>query len=137
MNKVEEANLKKTIDSLAKEKADKAKLETSIKSKGDFVKGKLKELDVDEFYGDNYRAYLQYSNKIDMDEEKVIEILKENCKKYDLKNVIKTKEYVDFDALESFIYNGCIEAKKLEPAQIIKTTVSLYTKVIKKEKEND
>lgn len=137
MNKVEEANLKKTIDSLAKEKADKVKLETSIKSKGDFVKSKLKELDVDEFYGDNYRAYLQYSNKIDMDEEKVIEILKENCKKYDLKNVIKTKEYVDFDALESFIYNGCIEAKKLEPAQIVKTTVSLYTKVIKKEKEND
>lgn len=137
MNKVEEANLKKTIDSLAQEKAEKTKLETSIKSKGDFVKGKLKELDVDEFYGDNYRAYLQYSNKIDMDEEKIIEILKENCKKYDLKNVIKTKEYVDFEALESFIYNGGIEAKKLEPAQLVKTTVSLYTKVIKKEKEND
>ena len=72
-----------------------------------------------------------------MDEEKVIEILKENCKKTELKNVIKTKEYVDFEALESLIYNGGIEAKKLEPAQLVKTTVSLYTKVIKKEKEND
>lgn len=136
MNKVEEANLKKTIDSLAQDKAQKTKLEDSIKTKGDFVKNKLKELEVDEFYGDNYRAYLQYSNKVGMDEDKVIEILKENCKKADLKDVIKTKEYVDFDALESLIYNGGIEAAKLEPAQTVKTTISLYTKVIKKEKED-
>lgn len=137
MNKVEEANLKKTIDSLAEEKAQKTKLETSIKSKGDFVKSKFKELEIDEYYGDNYRAYLQYSNKIDMDEDKVIEILKENCKKADLKDVIKTKEYVNFDALENLIYNGGIEAQKLEPAQSVKTTVSLWTKVIKKEKEDE
>ena len=137
MNKVEEKNLKKTIDSLAEEKTQKTKLENSIKSKGDFVKSKFKELKVDEYYGDNYRAYLQYSNKIDMDEDKVIEILKENCKKADLKDVIKTKEYVDFDALENLIYNGGIEAQKLEPAQSVKTTVSLYTKVIKKEKEDE
>lgn len=136
MNKVEEANLKKTIDSLAEDKAQKTKLEGTIKTKSDFVKGKFKELEVEEFYGDTYRAYLQYSNKVDMDEDKVIEILKENCKKADLKNVIKTKEYVDFEALESLIYNGGIEAEKLEPAQSVKTTVSLYTKVIKKEKEN-
>lgn len=137
MNKVEETNLKKTIDSLAEEKAQKTKLENSIKSKGDFVKSKFKELEIDEYYGDNYRAYLQYSNKINMDEEKVIEILKENCKKADLKDVIKTKEYVDFEALENLIYNGGIEAQKLEPAQSVKTTVSLWTKVIKKEKEDE
>lgn len=137
MNKVEEANLKKTIDSLAQEKAEKTKLENSIKSKGDFIKGKLKELEVNEFYGDNYRAYLQYSNKIDMDEDKVIEILKQNCKKADLKDVIKTKEYVEFDALETLIYNGGIEVQKLEPAQSVKTIVSLWTKVIKKEKEDE
>ena len=137
MNKLEEANLKKTIDNLAEEKAQKTKLENSIKSKGDFIKSKFKELEIDEYYGDNYRAYLQYSNKINMDEDKVIEILKENCKKADLKNVIKTKEYVDFDALENLIYNGGIEAQKLEPAQSVKTTVSLWTKVIKKEKEDE
>lgn len=137
MNKVEETNLKKTIDSLAEEKAQKTKLENSIKSKGDFIKSKFKELEIDEYYGDNYRAYLQYSNKINMDEEKVIEILKENCKKADLKDVIKTKEYVDFDALENLIYNGGIEAQKLEPAQSVKTTVSLWTKVIKKEKDDE
>lgn len=137
MNKVVEANLKKTIDNLAEEKAQKTKLENSIKSKGDFIKSKFKELEIDEYYGDNYRAYLQYSNKINMDEDKVIEILKENCKKADLKNVIKTKEYVDFEALENLIYNGGIEAQKLEPAQSVKTTVSLWTKVIKKEKEDE
>lgn len=136
MNKVEETNLKKTIDNLAEEKSQKTKLESSIKTKSEWVKNKFKELEVNEFYGDTYRAYLQYSNKIDMDEDKIIQILKENCKKEDYEKVIRTKEYVDFEALESLIYNNGIAAEKLEPAQIVKPTVSLYTKVIKKEKED-
>ena len=58
-------------------------------------------------------------------------------KKEDYQKVIKIKEYVDFEALESFIYNGGISADKLEPAQTVKTTISLYTKAIKKGEENE
>ena len=137
MNKVEENNLRATIDDLDAEKKEKNMLEGEIKKKAEFIKKKFEELDIEEYSTDKIRAYLQYSNKVDMDEDKVIEILKENCKKADLKNVIKTKEYVDFEALESLIYNGGISAEKLEPAQTVKTTVSLYTKLIKKEKGNE
>lgn len=137
MNRVEENNLIKTIDDLARDKAEKTKLEGIIKKASDFVKKKFEELEINEYSTNDFRAYLQYSNKIDMDEDKIIEILKENCKKSDLKNVIKIKEYVDFDALESLIYNGGIPAEKLESAQTVKTTISLYTKPIKKEKEDE
>lgn len=137
MNKVEENNLIKTIDDLAKNKADKTKLEGSIKKASDFIKQKFKELEIEEYSTEDFRAYLQYSNKVDMNEDKIIEILKENCEEDDYKKVIKTKEYVDFEALESLIYNGGINAEKLEPAQQIKNIVSLYTKPVKKEKENE
>ena len=137
MNKVMESNLSKTIDKLAEEKAQKSKLEGSIKSAADFVKKELKELEMDSWITDNYEAYLKTSNKVDMDEEKLIKILRENCKEEDLQSIIKTKEYVDFDALESFIYNGGIDAEKLEPAQSVKTIISLLTKKIKKEKKDE
>lgn len=137
MNKVEENNLIKTIDDLAKDKAEKTKLEGAIKKASDFVKKKFDELEIEEYTTDNFRAYLQYSNKIDMDEDKIIQILKENCKKDDYEKVIRTKEYVDFEALESLIYNGGISAEKLEPAQTTKTIISLYTKPVKKEKEDE
>lgn len=137
MNKVEEENLIKTIDNLAQEKAQKTKLEGSIKSATDFIKNKFKELELEKYTTDNFEAYLKYSNKVDMDEWWVIKILRENCKEEELQGIIKTKEYVDFDALESFIYNGGIDAEKLEPAQSVKTTISLLTKKVKKENNND
>ena len=137
MNKIEENNLRATIDDLDLEKKEKTKLEGAIKSKSEFIKKKFKELDITEYSTDDTRAYIQYSNKIDMDEDKVIEILKGYLSETGLKKVIKTKEYVDYEELETLIYNGVIPAEKLEPAQTVKTTVSLYTKVIKKENKND
>lgn len=137
MNKIEENNLKITIDDLNIEKKEKTNLEGEIKKKTEFIKKKFEELGIEEFSTDTTRAYLQYSNKVDMDEDKVIEILKENCDEDSLSKVIKTKEYVDFEALESLIYNGGISAEKLEPAQTVKTTVALYTKPVKKETQND
>lgn len=137
MNKIEENNLRATIDDLDLEKKQKTKLEGSIKKKSDFIKSKFKELDITEYSTDDTRAYLQFSNKVDMDEDKVIEILKEWLSEAGQKKVIKTKEYVDFDALETLIYNGVVPAEKLKPAETVKTTISLYTKVIKKEKEDE
>lgn len=137
MNAIEENNLIKTIDVLAKEKLEKTKLEGSIKKATDFVKKKFEELNIDEYCTEDFRAYLQYSNKIDMDEDKIIEILKNYLSLEGQKKVIKTKEYVDFDALETLIYNDVVPAQILEPAQTVKTTISLYTKAIKKENNND
>lgn len=137
MNKIEQYNLEATIDDLDLEKKEKTKLEGEIKKKSDFIKNKFKELDITEYSTDDTRAYLQFSNKVDMDEDKVIEILKEWLSEAGQKKVIKTKEYVDFDALETLIYNGVVPAEKLKPAETVKTTISLYTKPIKKEKKDE
>lgn len=136
MNSVQKVNFEKVIDKLAENKVIQKELETTIKNQSTFVKSTLNELELEEYSTDKYRAYIQISNKVSMDEDKLIEILKANCKEKDLKNVIKTKQYIDFDALESFIYNGGIAAEKLEPAQTIKVIQSLYTKPIKKEKKD-
>ena len=137
MNKIEENNLIKTIDDLAKEKAEKTKLEGSIKKASDFIKQKFRQLDIQEYTTDSFKAYLKYSNKVDLDECKVIKILKEYLSNDGQNKVIKTKEYVDFEALETLIYNGIIPAEILEPAQSVKTIISLHTKEVKKEKTND
>lgn len=137
MNKIEEDNLIKTINNLAKEKEEKNKLEKSIKNASEFIKQKFEELEINNYATDSFEAYLRYTEKVDISEDMVIEILKENCKEEDLKNIIKTKEYIDFDALETFIYNGGIQAEKLEQAQSTKTIVSLCTKIVKKEQENE
>ena len=72
-----------------------------------------------------------------MDEEKAIEILKQHCDEEELESlkVIRTKEYIDYDALESLIYNGGIAAEKLEPAQNI-NVVSALRVVLRKKKED-
>jgi hypothetical protein len=70
-----------------------------------------------------------------MDEDKVIEILKQNLNEYTQSLVIKTKEYVDYEVLEKLIYNGEINASKLEPAQTTKTTVTLKVTKLKREED--
>ncbi|MFW6246952.1 MAG: hypothetical protein ACOC22_02120 [bacterium] len=48
----------------------------------------------------------------------------------DLK-IIKTKEYVDDEALEKAIYNNLVDPKLLEPAQSIKESVVLTVRAVK------
>jgi len=133
----EQKNLKKVIDQYLVENTQKQLLEKELKSKNAFIKSKLGELDTDIFETESNKAVITYQNRTSMDDDKCIEILRENCKEKDLKSIIKTKEYVDYDALESFIYNGGIDAVKLEPAQIIKVVTTLTVKPLKKEKKED
>lgn len=130
-------NLEKIIDQYQQENSKKQELEKELKSKNAFIKGKLSELGQDVYETDNCRATITYQNKTSMDEEKAIEILKQHCDEEELKSlkVIRTKEYIDYDALESLIYNGGIAAEKLEPAQNI-NVVSALRVVLRKKKED-
>ena len=53
------------------------------------------------------------TRKEKFNEEKAIEILKKELTKDEAKSVIKTKEYIDDDALEDLIYNKKFDAQKL------------------------
>lgn len=133
MTSREELNLQKIIDQYQVENTEKQRLEKELKSKNSFIKSKLAEWNKQVYETEKSKATITYQNRVSMNEEKVIEILKENCKKKDLTSVIKTKEYVDYDALESLIYNGGISADKLEPANT--TTVITTLKVVPRKEE--
>lgn len=105
---------------------------------------------IEEGKGNNglYEAIKTIRETKSLDEEKLLEIIKEflsdlrfeannNFDKmglyHSLKllNIIKTKEYIDNEALEKAIYNNLIDPKLLEPAQSIKESVVLTVKGVK------
>lgn len=69
---------------------------------------------------EHWEAKVTVTPKEDFNEEKAIEILKENLGGKLLDSVIKTKEYIDEDALEKLIYNGDLDAKLLTSCTIEK-----------------
>jgi hypothetical protein len=56
---------------------------------------------------------------IKWDEDKLLKF----CKESNIADLVKTKEYVDMDALESAIYNDKIKAEDLKPFQIVKPDI--------------
>ena len=65
----------------------------------------IKELMADEYSYEvhGYRAVVSTSTRVEMDEARLMQILKDNNI-----NCIKRKEYVDMDALENMIYHNDI-----------------------------
>ena len=87
---------------------------------------------LDKIKSDNWQANVTVTPKQDFNELQAIEIIKKNLGGELLASVIKTKEYIDEDALEKAIYNGDIDAKVLAPCTIEKEpTVKLTIGKIK------
>ena len=87
---------------------------------------------LDKIKSDNWQANVTVTPKQDFNELQAIEIIKKNLGGELLASVIKTKEYIDEDALEKAIYNGDIDAKLLAPCTIEKEpTVKLTIGKIK------
>lgn len=115
---------------------------TVIKNHRDKINTDIKDIMRDyvlpNYIADGYKATLSISDTVTMDEDILLDILHKHptiaffC--------VKTKEYVDFDALESLIYKGEIgEDILLEMDKAKKTTTKetlRVTKVKKGEKDN-
>lgn len=82
-----------------KEKAEK------YKKLAEEQNAEIKKIMGDEylFENDEYRAVLSTATRVTMDENKLLDILKKNNI-----NCIRTREYVDMDALENLIYHNDI-----------------------------
>lgn len=105
---------------LADLKKEESNLNQTIKSL--MIADDLKEVSTD-----TYKVVYQERTSESLDEDKVIDILKKN----NVKGIVKTKQYVDEDALEQAIYNGKLDAdiiKQISNAKITKTTVALMVK---------
>lgn len=75
------------------------------------IKVIMSELNIKEFETDNGKVVLSDRKTEDFNEEKLIKFLKERGIEND---IIKTKEYIDFDALESAIYHDKISGDNLK-----------------------
>lgn len=85
----------------------------------------------------DWTCKLVVSQSEDLDEEKVIELLKQyNYPQID--EVVKTKEYLDFDALEKLIYAGDVDTDILADinsrCKTVKNRETLYVKQRKGDK---
>lgn len=111
------------------EKAIKSKVsELNTALKDEMLKKDLTSLDGN----GEYCVTLSSTTKESLDEDRAIEILKENLTPAQIKQVVKKKEYIDDDALEKLVYNGKFDMSKLESCRMVSTPT--YTLRISKKK---
>jgi hypothetical protein len=97
------------------------------------LKDMLKEYGVSKYVSTNGIS-LSVSSRpnIKWDEDKLLAF----CKTLNVDGLVKTKEYVDMDALESAIYNSDIQAEQLKPFQIVKPDI-ITLRCTQKQKLNE
>ena len=108
---------------------DKQQLDNYKKSTDEYnkdIKELMGQLELTEFESDDLVAKIGVQNRENFNEEKLIDKLKA----LNVEGVIKTKEYVDMDALENAIYNELLDASELTSCKEVKTVTTL--KVSKK-----
>lgn len=97
------------------------------------IKSIMKDFIISDYSAGGYKANYIISKRETMNEDMLLEI----AHYYDIPEIVKTKEYIDFDALENAIYNGRISEEillEMDKAKEIKEVVSLrVTKVKEKE----
>ena len=118
-------NLSEAIDSYkeSKDKENFLKKENDIKNKE--IKDYMSLHDMTSASSDKYTVTLSVQNKESLNEELAIEIIKEHLGGALLNSVVKTKEYIDEDALEKLVYNGDFDASVLTKAKIVKPITTL------------
>lgn len=120
MSRRDGIDIKSIIDEYKSFKDIENKAKKDASPLADKIKEYALKNKLDKIKSDNWQANVTVTPKQDFNEEKAIEIIKKNLGEELLASVIKTKEYIDEDALEKAIYNGDIDAKLLAPCTIEK-----------------
>ena len=119
------------ISDLAAQYIEKKKEENAIKKVTADLNSKIKdymsENDLTSIETELGTLTLTYKKSESFDEEKLIDYLKASGTD---KEIVKTKEYIDYDALESAIYHERLsveQVKEMDKFKIVKTTPTLNT----------
>jgi len=94
------------------------------KEENEQIKAALVELGENEYSAGGYTVKRIVAVKESMNEAKLLEVLRQNG----ITDAIKTKEYVDMDALEAYLYNNTPStdlARQLESCRTTTETVQL------------
>lgn len=100
------------------------------------IKSIMKDLALQKYEAGEYKATYTISKRETMDEEILLEI----AHQFGIPEIVKTKEYIDFDALENAIYNGKISPEiltEMDRARSVKEVVTLRISKKKGDKSNE
>lgn len=99
------------------------------------IKNYMRHNNLDTLEGENFVAsYTLRKGKQGFDEDKLIPLLKEKVSDVMLADIIKIKEYVDYEKLESAVYHGDIDRETLlemNKCEITKRTPTLTISIRK------
>lgn len=118
-------DLSKIIDEYKESKDKENALKKVNNGLSDRIKGYMYKHNMRSAHSEKYTATLTKPDKESLNEDLAIELIKENLEGALLNTVIKTKEYIDEDALEKLVFNGQFDISKLEKAKITKTSYTL------------
>lgn len=123
---------KKEFDSMvddyviAKKKEQEASKVT--KTLGSQIKKYLAEDNLTSYSTEDSSISIQSRSSVSFDEENLIKYLKESGK---ARGLVKKKEYIDYDALESAIYRGKLDEESVKALEQFKITKISQALVIK------
>lgn len=92
------------------------------KTDNELIKNCLAEIGEDEYTVDDVRVFLVRSKKQEMDEDALIQKLKDSGL---AKGIVRRKEYIDLEALESALYYKRIKAEDISGCFSEKENISL------------
>lgn len=101
------------IDSYKDGKDKENALNKSNKTLNEEIKSLMSQLGTNEFSSSLYTATVTTTYKETFDDEKALEILKDNLTPEQISAVVKVKEYIDEEALEKLVYNGEFDISNL------------------------
>lgn len=118
-------DLSKIIDAYKESKDEENRLHKINDETCKNIKSYMQMLGVNTADGSEYTANLSITQKESLNNDLAIEILKANLDEETVRTVIKSKEYIDEDALEKLVYAGLFDITKLAKAKIVKNVSTL------------
>lgn len=98
------------------------------------IKSIMRDFVVSSYEASGYKATYSVSERTSMNEEMLLDI----AHNYNIPGIVKTKEYIDYDALEKAIYDGNISEDvllEMDKAKTVKEVVTLKVSKVKQKKE--
>lgn len=121
-------DFKSMVDEYVKLKSEEKVITKQTKKLNEDIKKYLIDNNLTRFDGDIGSVELSSRESVSFDEEKLIAFFKESGK---ADMLVKTKEYVDYDAFESALYHEEFskdEVKKMDEFKVVKVSKVLNTK---------
>ena len=123
--------LKDLVKQYALNKSELDSYDKLCKKENAEIKSLMETIGVSEVETDEYVAKRIIQKRENMNEEKLLKI----AHHYGIPEVVKTKEYIDYDALEDAIYNGKLSKEILEEINTARETKEVITLKVSRRKE--